>query len=126
MILPHFSTLTVCRRLYKMVKHSNNIDEVKKKTPLQHEKSLRTLWSWLFSTCHVFRPLSVSVYNNPIHNESLCFLCIVTRCKSFLWLPVSGGQRPFRAGSGGRRLVRRPYRPRLKLPTQSHMANAYP
>ena len=45
------------------------------------------------------------------------------RCKSCMWPPVSGGRWPFRAGSGGRHLAHRPYRPRLKLPTQSHMAD---
>ena len=48
---------------------------------------------------------------------------IETHCKSLIWLPVSGGRWPFRVGSGGRHSAHQPYRPRLKLPTQSHMAN---
>ena len=50
-------------------------------------------------------------------------LILLQRCQSLIWPPVSGGRWPFRAGSGGRHLAHRPYRPRLKLQTQSHMAD---
>ena len=48
---------------------------------------------------------------------------MLSRCKGLLWPPVSHGRRPFGVGSGGRCSAHRPCRPRLKLPTQSQMAN---
>ena len=49
----------------------------------------------------------------------------VLRCKTLKRPPVSDGQWPFGAGSGGQCSVHQPFRPRLKLPTQSQMVNIY-
>ena len=50
---------------------------------------------------------------------------IELRCKSLKWPRVSDGRRPFGASSGGQHMARQPFRPRLKLPTQSQMADDY-